>query len=138
MNWIKMEKLDLGRHNLRKFGLTMGTVLCLIAVFVLLSRKHSVYPLILLSAFFFLSVFINPAILRPIYIFWMRLAFILGWFNTRLILIVIFYLIFAPIGLIIRLFGRDLLERKIDKDKSSYWISKQKAVFGKLNYERQF
>lgn len=133
-----MEKLDLGRQNLRKFGLTMGIVLCLIAVFVLLSRKHSVYPFILLSAFFFLSVFINPDILRPIYIFWMRLAFILGWFNARLILIVIFYLIFAPIGLIIRLFGRDLLERKIDKDKSSYWISKQKAAFGKLNYERQF
>ena len=133
-----MENLDLSRQSLRKFGSTMGIVLSLIAVFVFLAHKHSIAPAALLSAFFFLSSLINPVILKPIYIFWMRLAFILSWINTRLILIVVFYLIFSPIGLLIRLFGKDLLERKIDKDKRSYWIQKQKAVFDKLNYERQF
>ena len=133
-----MEKLDLSRQSLRKFGLTMGIVLSLIAIFVFLAHKHSIAPTALLSAFFFLSSLINPVILKPIYIFWMRLAFILSWVNTRLILIAVFYLIFSPLGLLIRLFGKDLLDRKIDKNKRSYWIQEQKAVFEKLIYERQF
>ena len=65
----------------------------------------------------------------------MKLSFILAWINTRLILIVIFYLIFAPIGIAMRLFRLDLLDRKIDKNTASYWKNK---IIHNLYYERQF
>lgn len=133
-----MEKLDLTSRNLRKFGLTMGVALFVINIFVLLRHKHGASPVALLSAFFFLSSLITPVILKPVYIFWMRLAFMLSWINTRLILIIIFYLIFSPLGFIIKLCGKDLLERKIDRSKSSYWIKKEKLVLGMLHYEKQF
>ena len=51
----------------------------------------------------------------------------LGWINTRLILFIIFYLVFTPIGLVMRLFGVDLLDKKIDKNKNSYWRRKEKV-----------
>ena len=71
---------------------------------------------------------------KPIYDLWMKFAAVLAWINTRLILIVMFYLVITPIGLIMRLFGMDYLSLKIEKDKESYWIKNDK----KINYERQF
>jgi len=74
-------------------------------------------------------------LLKYLYIIWMRLAFILGWINTRILLLAIFYLLFTPIGIGIKLFGVDLLERKIDKNKDSYWKKKDSLA---ADYERQF
>lgn len=133
-----MEKLDLSRQNLKKFGITMGVVFFAIAVFVTVRHRHNALPYMFFSASFFLFSFSTPLILKPLYVFWMRLSFILSWINTRLILIIIFYLIFSPLGFIIKLCGKDLLERKIDRSKSSYWIKKEKLVLGKLHYEKQF
>ncbi len=74
-------------------------------------------------------------LLKYLYIIWMRLAFILGWINTRILLLAIFYLLFTPIGIGIKLFGVDLLERKIDKNKDSYWKKRDSLA---ADYERQF
>ena len=133
-----MEKLDLSRQNFKKFGITMGVVFFAIAVFVTVRHRHNALPYMFFSTFFLLFAFSTPLILKPLYVFWMRLSFILSWINTRLILIIIFYLIFLPLGLIIKLCGKDLLERKIDRSKSSYWKQKEKPIFDKSNYERQF
>ena len=75
------------------------------------------------------------AILKSAYTFWMKLSFIIAWINTRLILIIIFYLIITPIGFAMRLFGVDLLDRKIDKNRLSYWKNK---ITHDLYYERRF
>ncbi len=61
-----------------------------------------------------------PAGLKPIYKFWMGLAAVLGWFVSRLLLSLVFYLVVTPMGLVIRLFGKDLLDKKMDH-RSSYW-----------------
>ena len=72
--------------------------------------------------------------LKPVYDIWMKFAAVLAWVNTRIILIVMFYLVFTPIGLIMKLFGSDQLGLRMEKEKESYWIKKD----GKVNYERQF
>ena len=59
----------------------------------------------------------------------------MGWINTRILLLAIFYLLFTPIGIGIKLFGVDLLERKIDKNKDSYWKKRDSLA---ADYERQF
>ena len=133
-----MEKLDLTNTNLRKFGMTMGVVCLIMTIFLKLGHRHSLLPLASLSVLFFLSAFVIPVILKPLYILWMRLAFILSWINTRLILIFIFYLVFAPIGIFIKLCRKDLLEIKIEKLKGSYWKQKEKPVLKNTDYERQF
>lgn len=133
-----MEKLDLTKKNLKKFGITMGVVLFAITVFIMIRHKHSIFPTLTISVLFFLSALFIPNFLKPVYIFWMQLAFILSWVNTRLILVAIFYLVFTPMGLLIRLFRKDLLERKIYKHNSSYWKKKERPVLDRLNYERQF
>jgi hypothetical protein len=51
-------------------------------------------------------------------------------------LIIVFYLIFTPIGILLKLFGKDPLNQSIDKKASSYWIKRKQAAFSKESYER--
>lgn len=133
-----MEKLKLDKNNLRKFGITMGTAFFVISLLILVRHRHNGFSTSIISALFFIFAFLQPSFLKPIYIIWMGLAFALGWFNTRLILIIIFYLIFTPIGLVMRLFGIDLLDKKIEKNKVTYWRKKESKKFDLLSYEKQF
>lgn len=133
-----MEKLNLDKKTLRKFAITMGIAFLVITVIIFIRHRHNILPTSIISVIFFALAVIMPIILKPVYILWMRLAFILSWINTRLILLIIFYLIFTPISLAIKLFGVDLLDIKINKQKGSYWRRKEKKIFNPLDYERQF
>jgi len=63
---------------------------------------------------------LHPASLHLLHRPWMIFADIAGWVNTRIILILLFYVLILPIGLIMRLFGYDPMQRKIDKELPSY------------------
>jgi hypothetical protein len=131
-----MEKLE--KNNLRKFGITMGLAFLAITLLILIRHRHNPLPTLSISLIFFLSAYLFPRLLKSIYILWMKLAFILGWINTRLILLVIFYLVVTPVGLVTKLLGIDLLDLRIDKRKVSYWRDREKKVFNPREYERQF
>ncbi|MFA5410478.1 MAG: SxtJ family membrane protein [Candidatus Omnitrophota bacterium] len=133
-----MEKINLNKETLRKFGIIMGIAFLVIALIILFRDQHNPVSVYITSLIFFISAVAMPGLLKPIYIAWMKLAFILGWLNTRLILVIIFYLIFIPIGLMIKLFRMDLLDRKIEKGKDSYWKKKEAKDFNRLDYERLF
>jgi len=68
----------------------------------------------------------------------MKFAHALGWVNTRIILTLFFFIIFTPITLLLRLFTRDHLGLKINKDIDSYWTKIEHKEFDKLQYEKQF
>lgn len=63
---------------------------------------------------------VHPASLHLLHRPWMKFADIAGWINTRIIMIGLFYLLILPIGFVMRLFGYDPLQRKIDGNLSSY------------------
>lgn len=133
-----MDKMNTDRKSLKKFGVTMGTAFLVIGTIIFLKHKQINQVAGALSAAFFLSAFTLPGALKPLYIFWMRLALVLSWINTRLILTALFYLILTPIGLLMRIFGADLLNRKTEKDKESYWSESAQKEFNPRDYERQF
>lgn len=133
-----MEKLNLDRSNLKKFGITMGFAFFIISIIIFIRHRHSPLYTLAVSIIFFTLAFTGTVILKPVYIFWMKLAFVLGWINTRLILAILFYFIFTPIGIGLRLFKADLLERKIDKKRETYWIKKESKASNLTDYERQF
>jgi hypothetical protein len=132
-----MEKLDLSNKSLRKFGITMAVALGVIALIVFLRHTHSPVLLGLIAAGFFIAGVCAPVILKPAYIVWMKFGFVLGGINTRLILMALFYCVITPIGLITRLMGKDLLDKKLTPSRSSYWHMVEKKIV-KEDYERQF
>ena len=74
------------------------------------------------SAFFLVCAAILPRVLVPIEWVWMKLAQYVGLVMTRVLLTLTFYLMITPLGLLMRLFDKDLLELKFDKNAKSYWV----------------
>ena len=64
-----------------------------------------------------------PAGLKPIYRAWMTFGDVAGWLNTRVILLLLFYVVVLPVGLIMKIFGSDPLHRKADPSMESYRIT---------------
>jgi hypothetical protein len=124
--------------DLRKFGLTIGTVLFLIAAFLFFTDKSSYIYFAVPGLILIVSGILSPSILKPFNKVWMMVAIILGWFMTRFILSVLFYLILTPIGIIAKISGKDFLKLNIDKTKTTYWEKRDKKVFEPVDYERQF
>ncbi|MBU0709952.1 MAG: sxtJ [Candidatus Omnitrophica bacterium] len=131
-------RLSLGKSDLRKFGFLMGFALCVITGVIFLKHQRVAWPNYLISLIFFILAAFFPAVLKPVYIIWMKFAHTLGWINTRLILFLVFYLILTPIGIITKLFRIDFLERKISVNRSSYWKKREEKEVEPLDYERQF
>lgn len=62
--------------------------------------------------------------LRPVYRVWMGLAVVLGTIMTRVLLTLVFALLVVPIGFALRLAGKDLLDRRLDRARTTYWRAK--------------
>lgn len=67
----------------------------------------------------------------------MKFAHALGWVNTRIILTVVYLLVFTPVALIFKLIGKDPMERRFD-EVDSYWVKRELKIFKPENYRRQF
>jgi len=130
---IKSEKSDL-----RKFGITVGIVLMIIAGLLFWKEKESSQIFFGVGAIILLTTITIPVILKPVYSIWMVFGIIIGWIMTRIILSLLFYIILTPIGLVLRLFGKQVLELRWNKSEQSYWNYRIKENFDHGNYERQF
>jgi hypothetical protein len=82
-------------------------------------------------------VWAAPTAGRRLYRGWMLAAVPLGWTFTRLVLGSVYYLVLTPIGVIMRLAGRDPLQRRFEASRGSYWIERE-ARGGRSRYFRQF
>ena len=117
---MKVEEKE--KKEVRQFGLMMGFVL---GVFggLFYWRDHPTVSMVLwpVGGFMAVSCLLFPAMMRPVFRVWMKFAMALGWVNTHLILFLLYYLVFTPIGLVRRIFNRDPLKHRIEKDRASYW-----------------
>lgn len=96
------------------------------------------YALILLILFLMMIAIFSPITLRPLFKAWLKVAHVIGMFNTQILLSGIFILFFIPAGLIKRIFGNDSMKRKFLHD-CSYWEDyKLSGLTDKNRYERQF
>lgn len=131
-------EIDVSKKNLRKFVRTVCLCLFLIGLILFLRHKQG-YVIFWTAAFTFL-IFSRalPSILSPLFKLWMGIAFCLGWFNTRLILTIVYYLALTPIGLLAKLFKKDLLNLNIERDMQSYWIKKDQLIQSRERYEKTF
>ncbi|MEA2681561.1 MAG: hypothetical protein QOK03_3283 [Candidatus Binataceae bacterium] len=112
-----------GTKELRSFGLVLGAMFAaLFGVLPLLRHRASPsWPWILASLLWILAL-ICPAALSYFHRGWTRLGLALGWVNTRIILTLLFAITIVPAGLMMRLFGRDRMARKLDPDCASYRV----------------
>ena len=66
--------------------------------------------------------YLVPSFMRVIFVGWMLAGYPIGWTISHVMLAVIFYLVLAPIGLLMRLFGNDPMQRQLDRSAKTYWV----------------
>lgn len=81
---------------------------------------------------------LRPSLIKPVFVGLSVLTFPIGWVISNLILIVVYYLVLTPIGLVLRLLGRDSMTRSLDREAKSYWHAHQPGAGGPARYFRQF
>lgn len=84
-----------------------------------------------------LLIWLQPELGRKLYVGWMVAVTPAGWAVSSLVLVLIYYVVFTPIGLILRLAGRDPLRRRFDPRAQSYWVARSRRQ-GAATYFRQF
>ena len=107
----------------RSFGIVFFIVFLLIALYPLLKGNDLRIWSLLISFIFLALGLINSKILTPLNRLWFKFGLLLGKFISPLIMGIIFFLVVTPIGIIMRLLKKDLLNLKYNK-KETYWIDK--------------
>ena len=114
---------DIRISSNRSFGTVFFVVFLIIALYPLTYQGEiRIWSVIISLIFLFLGL-LNSKILSPLNKLWFKFGIFLGKIISPLIMGIIFFLVVTPIGLLMRLFGKDLLNLKYNNNKS-YWIEK--------------
>ena len=109
----------------RKFGIFFSVVFIIVAaIFYFYFLDHSIaFVLLIFALVTFIITYLNPNILLPLNKLWMRFGLLLGMIISPIIMGVIFFGLFTPYSIVIRIMGRDELHLKRDS-KKSHWIDR--------------
>ena len=125
--------------ELRQFGLLFGAILVLLFGLLLpflVGYSFPLWPWMVALIFAAVGLLV-PIALTPFYRAWMRFGLIAAFINTRIIMFVLYYALFVPTGLVMKLFGRDALARTTSgKTADSYRVAS--AVRPNDHFERPY
>ena len=113
--------------NNKSFGVLFFIVFLLIAFWPLLESDSIRVWAIIISLIFLILGLLNSKILTPLKILWIKLGEVLGKIVAPIVMGFIYFVIITPIGILMRLIGKDLLGMKFNKN-NSYWIKRSKNI----------
>ena len=109
----------------RNFGLVFFVLFLIIGIYPLINHENIRLWSLIVSLVFLILSLTNSKILIPLNKLWFKFGILLGKFFSPLIMLVIFFLVVTPIGLLMRFFKKDLLNLKYNNEAKSYWIEKK-------------
>ena len=116
-----MDDIRIGSN--RSFGIVFFLVFLLIAIYPLINQDQIKIWSILVSLIFLVLGIMNSKILTPLNKIWFKFGVFLGKIVSPLIMVIIYFFVVTPIGLMLKVFKKDVLRLKFNKNKS-YWIEK--------------
>jgi len=114
---------DIKISSNRSFGVVFFIVFLLIALYPLLNNNEVRLWSLIISVIFLILGILNSKILSPLNKIWFKFGLLLGKIISPIIMGVIFFSVVTPIGFIMKLLGKDLINLKFNNQKS-YWIEK--------------
>ena len=124
-----MQWRDLNRNptvnTLRGFGIFTMLFLSAIAVSQLWRGNETIAVILVVIAVLFGALgIVRPGLLRSVFVASLVITFPLGWVVSKTLLCMLFFTVFTPLGLLFRLFGRDVLGLRHEPDRTTYWSDK--------------
>ena len=116
-----MDDIKIGSN--RSFGIVFFLFFLIIATYPLINGNEIRLWSLIISIIFLLLGLANSKLLNPFNKLWFKFGIFLGKIISPLVMSIIFFLVVTPIGLLMRLFNKDLLNLKFNNN-SSYWIEK--------------
>ncbi len=125
--------------DIKTFGYGLTGFLSILGAINLVKGNSNIYCYFFAAGLIaFIISIARPYTLKYLYKPMMILAHAIGWFNTQVLLSLIFFLLISPISLILRLTRKDLLNQRIDNSCESYWNKSSLKVRDKSEYHKQF
>ena len=121
-----MKQKEIKTSSNKSFGLVFFVIFMTIALWPLLNDGNIRIWSVIVSIIFLILGLFNSKILTPFNKLWMRLGILLGAIVSPIVMGIVYFAVITPIGLIMKLFGKDVLNLKLDKNKKTYWTLKKK------------
>jgi len=134
----EIKNIKASEQVLRKFGFLLAAFLSILGAISFWKEGTLYLYLFPAAGVSLISAILFPKTLKGIYLPWMAVATMIGWVMTRIILTVFYYVAMTSFGLVAKIFGKDLLDEKIEPQKKSYWIAREQKAIAKHELERQF
>jgi hypothetical protein len=110
---------------LRSFGLIVGGIFGAIGLWPLVVRGQSPRAWALALGILLVGpALVAPRVLAPAHRAWMGLGEVLGWINTRILLSLVFFAVITPMGVVMRLLGKDPMRRGFERELPTYRVNR--------------
>ena len=130
-----VDKSQIKISSNRSFGITFFVVFLIVSLWPLLNDESLRIWSIAISFIFLFLGLINSNLLLPLNKIWFKFGIFLGSIFAPISMGLVFFVVVTPIGIIMRLFGKDILKRKFNNKEKSYWIYRNK---NKSSMKNQF
>ena len=124
--------------ELRKFSIILFLCFGIIGLLVLWRKGEAGLIFCGIGLAFLLCGLTLPKLLVYPYKGWMALSAMLGFLMSHLILLLMYYLVITPIGISMRILGKNFLLERIDRDVNTYWIKKEQKLYVSERSEKMF
>ena len=121
-----MSKIKISSN--RNFGLVFFVVFLIVGILPLTSGESIRIWSTTISFIFLILGLVNSKLLTPLNKLWLKLGIILGAVIAPIVMGVVFFLVVTPIGFVIRILGKDLINKKYDKKIKTYWIDRDRNI----------
>ena len=108
----------------RNFGLVFFIVFLIVALWPLKYEEDIRLWSLVLSIIFFILGILNSQLLTPLNKLWFKFGMFLGLIVSPIVMGIVYFLVVTPIGIFMRLLGKDLLKTSKAKNASTYWIKR--------------
>ena len=112
----------------KSFGIVFSIVFLIVSLYPLTNFKGISIWALIVSIIFLLLAFLAPKILTLPNKLWFKFGILLGSIIAPIVMAFVYFATVLPIGLIMRLLGKDLLNQKLDKNSKSYWIERKEPI----------
>lgn len=134
----EIQHINASRSALRNFAFVLGLLLLSMGILSWYRDRPLWFAFVAGGLLLSALAFVKPHWIRPVYFVAAGIAAVIGYFLSRLILFVVFAFVLTPIALLVRLFGKDPMQRRLDPKAGTYWITREKKTKTLEEYERLF
>jgi len=123
-----LHKSKIKMSSNRNFGFVFFIVFLIISLWPLQHEDQIKIWSIVISLIFLILSLMNSKLLTPLNQLWTRFGLLLGNIVAPIVMGLVFFLVVTPVGIVMRIMGKDLIGKKINKNNKSYWIKREKPI----------